>query len=425
MNLNNKELFVNSLVFTVSLAIFLIIFELALRALVNPTENAYGVLFGQRLPPLDIVPWSRVRSTEEVLAQRKQWADRLVVDGKRIYFDDLGSIMREDPEIGYVPEENLTSSNNWYLTNSLGARARKDFTREVPTGKKRVLLFGDSFTAGFHLPQDETWAHYLDTRSENLEVVNFGVSGYGMGQAYMRYRQVKDRLQSHYVFLMIVPTSDLFRDINTIRSMGNKHWDSHKTNARFILEKGKLKLIPSPYKTINEMISENQNGLSDTLATHLENYESYYYPPVYQNNNSLIEGSMFYKLLLLGLNDNHKNSLKRVLMKPGSEAMRINRQIFSEMSQEINSAGAKLVVIVLPRRPDIRKYNSRPGFHRQWNKMVDYFRSDEFLMWNLMDEFQYVDSKYLDGAYDNSHYGPKAGRRIAEFIWKRTNGLGM
>ena len=243
-----------------------------------------------------------------------------------------------------------------------------------------------------------------------------------MGQSYLRYHQVKDRLQSRYVFLIIVPTSDLFRDINTIRSMANKHWDSHKTNARFILEKGKLKLIPSPYKTIDEMVSENQNGLSNKLATHLENHESYYYPPAYQDKSTL-GGSIFFKLLLLGLNDNHKNSLKRVLMKPGSEAMRINRQIFSEMSQEINSAGAKLVVIVLPRKPDIPKYNRRPGFHRQWNEMVGYFQSDEYLLWNLMDEFQSVDSEYLDKAYDNTHYGPKAGRRIAEFIWKRFSRL--
>jgi len=422
MSSNKKEFIINSAVFTGSAALFFLIVELVLRTLVSPAENAYGILFGERLPPMDVVPWSRVRSTDEMLARRKQWADGLVVGGKRINYDDMGAIVREDPVIGYAPEESLISSNNWYITNSIGARAHNEFTRDIPIGRKRVLLFGDSFTAGMLLPQDETWAHYLDTKSGDLEVVNFGVGGYGMGQSYLRYRQVKDKLKFNYVFLMIVPTSDLFRDINIIRSMASKKWDSHKTNARFIIDNGELKLIPSPYETINEMISDNQNGLSEKLAAHLEKYESYYYPPIHRNN-SVLMGSIFYKLLLVGLNDNHNNSLKRVLMKPGSEAMRVNRQIFSDMNQSVNSNGAKFVVIVLPREPDIRKYNSRPGFHRQWNEMVDYFQSDEYLLWNLMDEFQHVDGDYLDKAYDNTHYGHKATRRIAEFIWKRFSAL--
>jgi len=125
----------------------------------------------------------------------------------------------------------------------------------------------------------------------------------------------------------------------------------------------------------------------------------------------------------MGLNGNHNNSLKRVLMRPGSEPMRINRQIFSEMSQSVSSNGAEFVVIVLPREPDVHKYNTRFGFHRQWDDMVEYFRSDEYVLWNLMDEFEYVDHEDLDKAYDNTHYGPKAGRQIADFIWKRFSAL--
>ena len=40
-------------------------------------------------------------------------------------------------------------------------------------------MFGDSFAAGTRLPHEQTWTSQLQALRPDLEVVNFGVDGYG------------------------------------------------------------------------------------------------------------------------------------------------------------------------------------------------------------------------------------------------------
>src|SRR5262249_10902575 len=48
--------------------------------------------------------------------------------------------------------------------------------------------FGDSFTYGDEVADDETWPYFLSV-DLNCEVRNFGYSAYGLDQAVLRYEQ--------------------------------------------------------------------------------------------------------------------------------------------------------------------------------------------------------------------------------------------
>lgn len=88
--------------------------------------------------------------------------------------------------------------------NSIGLRG--DELAPLPPGGKRVLVLGDSFVAGFEVPEDKTYSAVLQTQlSEALgvpvQVVNAGVRGYGTDQAYLYYRERARQLQPDLVVL--------------------------------------------------------------------------------------------------------------------------------------------------------------------------------------------------------------------------------
>jgi len=74
----------------------------------------------------------------------------------------------------------------------------------VPTARKSNIIgvFGDSFTENRYLDDQFTLTTLLDGTTEpQARVVNYGVSGYGVDQAYLRYKKFEDHDIRHVVYL--------------------------------------------------------------------------------------------------------------------------------------------------------------------------------------------------------------------------------
>jgi hypothetical protein len=73
-----------------------------------------------------------------------------------------------------------------FKINNKGFRGDKDYAYEKPAGTLRVLLLGDSHTAGFEVDQDKMYASVLEQslrqRGVRAEVLNAGVSGFGTAE---------------------------------------------------------------------------------------------------------------------------------------------------------------------------------------------------------------------------------------------------
>jgi lysophospholipase L1-like esterase len=89
-------------------------------------------------------------------------------------------------------------------TNSLGLRDR-EFEPAPPPGRTRLLMLGDSFTFGWGVPVDKTYAKRLERLLQrgghDVEVINSGVGNYNteMQVAYFLERGI--HLKPHYVVL--------------------------------------------------------------------------------------------------------------------------------------------------------------------------------------------------------------------------------
>ena len=96
-------------------------------------------------------------------------------------------------------------------TNSSGFRCTHEVTKKKPEGKYRIILFGDSFTAGDAVSNQQRYGDMLEQRFPALQVLNFGLSGTGTDQQYLVFQEYAKDID--YDLLMICPLVENIRRV--------------------------------------------------------------------------------------------------------------------------------------------------------------------------------------------------------------------
>jgi hypothetical protein len=94
-------------------------------------------------------------------------------------------------------------------TNALGFRDR-EHEQAKPAGVVRIALLGDSLVEALQVPLDQTAGALLEARlnaapdqSARYEVLNFGISNYGVGQCLLVWETYASRFAPDYVFILV------------------------------------------------------------------------------------------------------------------------------------------------------------------------------------------------------------------------------
>ena len=104
--------------------------------------------------------------------------------------------------------------------NAFGMRDRSR-ALEKPPGALRIALIGDSFAEGKEVPLDSTVAQCLERRlsaafpEQPVEVLNFGVAGFGTAASTVRFETLATRFQPDlaiYLFVHNDPSDNVGRD---------------------------------------------------------------------------------------------------------------------------------------------------------------------------------------------------------------------
>jgi hypothetical protein len=140
--------------------------------------------------------------------------------GARVYgwLTDQGRGMTFDAELGWRPRPQVSKIGGvWGVkrparTNARGWRDSDHSVARVP-GIRRAVAVGDSFTFGTDVDDGERFTDLLPERIERLEVLNFGVPGYGTDQELRVLETGALAYQPDVVILQICVFNDL-RDIN-------------------------------------------------------------------------------------------------------------------------------------------------------------------------------------------------------------------
>src|SRR5262245_51142042 len=168
----------------------------------------------------------------------------LVELGARLYVRRLaarpvtghGSITRYHPLLGW---DKPPGGDVWLrrpefethvVINSHGLRGPdRDYPK--PPGVRRVLLLGDSFTEGYHVPEEQTVRALLEGELNRgscgrWEVINGGTSAYSTDQEYLFFQLEGHRYQPDLVVLLFF-FNDLYYNgaAETVRGEAKPYFD--------------------------------------------------------------------------------------------------------------------------------------------------------------------------------------------------------
>ena len=114
-----------------------------------------------------------------------------------------------DVELGWVNMKNRRAVDRYgpgkHAThNAMGLRAAREYTREIPPGRYRVLFIGDSFTYGIDVGDDSTYIAQLERQAPSIEPVNMAVAGYGVDQMYLSFLRNQSQLDANLLVLAFI-----------------------------------------------------------------------------------------------------------------------------------------------------------------------------------------------------------------------------
>ena len=127
------------------------------------------------------------------------------------------SLFEYHPVLGYrfIPglKTRVPHEGGGYLVqvNGSGFRCRHEVTREKPQGTRRILLFGDSHTAGDGVSNGKRFGDVLETLLPgSVQVLNFGLPGTGTDQQYLVWREFAAGIE-HDLLLLVVQVENIQR----------------------------------------------------------------------------------------------------------------------------------------------------------------------------------------------------------------------
>jgi hypothetical protein len=145
-----------------------------------------------------------------------------------------------DVELGWVPKQDVQAiPNTWGTTVTiLNEGIRSNGSGELRDGADPILAIGDSFTFGEQVSDWETWPAQLE-QLLGRKVINGGVSGYGIDQAFLRARRFLSQYQFSTVIFSFIP-DDIRRCQMSVEFGGAKPY--------FDIKDGRLSLenVPVP-----------------------------------------------------------------------------------------------------------------------------------------------------------------------------------
>jgi len=145
------------------------------------------------------------------------------------------------PVVGYrfIPhlKARIPHEGGGYLlqANEAGFRSNRPFLKSASAGVRRVLVFGDSFTAGDAVANQQRYSDLLEAMLPHLEVYNFGLSSTGTDQQYLAWREFARDIEHDAVVIAVF--------VENVRRVV-AHYRPHRDAA------GRERLYAKPYFTL-------------------------------------------------------------------------------------------------------------------------------------------------------------------------------
>lgn len=156
----------------------------------------------------------------------------------------------------------------------INSHALRDVEHEwdKPAGSKRVLIVGDSFIEAMHVPLAATIGRQLepllnDGRTQRVEVIEAGVSGYGTAAQTIFFEKQLRRYQADIVVLALYPGNDVKNNSPTLEDYLQPQYAADGTLQR-IVNKQKIPRAgrSKAFQFVRQTILRRQPALASRLT---------------------------------------------------------------------------------------------------------------------------------------------------------------
>ncbi|HWX24140.1 MAG TPA: SGNH/GDSL hydrolase family protein, partial [Vicinamibacteria bacterium] len=151
---------------------------------------------------LSLLPPGALTRGEDNASWRLRWAERRRA-GLGGYAFDVYHPTRGWALRGGLKGERVFGDKT-LSSSAMGVRGSEERSYRKTQGSARILVFGDSFTFGEDVSDDETYPFFLERTLGGIEVLNCGVQGYGHDQMFLYLREEGLRYKPDVVLLGFV-----------------------------------------------------------------------------------------------------------------------------------------------------------------------------------------------------------------------------
>lgn len=344
----------NQLIFSVIVVIFLFIFVEAL--------SLGGLFVLEKFKNLHYTPLPEVS-----LSEKQNEVIRKLLSGQTghaVYHRQLGWSLHSK------------AKTNDYQINSQSIRATVEYEKTPPNGKIRIAAFGDSFTFGQGVTNEETWEYFLQLLDPRYETLNFGVGGYGQDQAYLRYELEGQQFKTNIVMIGFI-SENVFRNVNVFRPFYEPLTEFPLTKPRYILNNGELELIDNPMASL-----EQYHMLLDQpqLTIQQLGQRDYFYHQLYHRGPwDVLAVSRLMKVFMYQISSKYRDDalfLKNDVFSPRSEGFLLATKIYDQFYQKVKLNGAAPLIVVLPTQRDLSRMKA--GLEKRYKPFIDYWTSKHY-----------------------------------------------
>jgi len=338
-----KHPFANLIILAFSIVFALLLGEGMVRLVGETDENGQFYFMERPLRPYRLVAGKSALLVDE-------------------YLQNPTSYVVYDEYLGWSIRPNATSENGLYHSNAQGIRADVEYEKTPSPGVLRIAMFGDSYTHGDHASLEESWGYQLERllreRGINAEVINFGVGGYGMDQAYLRW-QIEGRDYQPDIVLFGFQAENALRNANVVRLIYRPVSGIPFSKPKFITDGDTLTLVNSP-----TVPPEQMPELMATFAeSPLAQYEYYFnnddsfYNEYWWTNSKLL--TLFLDVLASEREEgpvsttNYYNHAEYYAMD--DEPAQLTVAIIEAFEAGVEADGAEFIIVHLPRRTFLKR----------------------------------------------------------------------
>jgi hypothetical protein len=301
-----------------------------------------------------------------------------------------------DPELGWTLRPGATTLG--HSVSSQGLRAQRTYdSLPAATNWLRVAAFGDSFVYGDELGDAVTWPAQLE--QPGLEVLNFGVPGYGFDQSFLRYLHDGRAFHPDVVIIGIY-ADDVDRGLNVWRPFMTSEYGIPSSKPRYRLSDS-LVLLRNPLASAAAYAQ--LLARPESVLTAIGSGDYFFHTRERASGWDVLGVVPLVKLTWRVRREQRDGTLRGTVLQSDDQGTRLAVAVLERFVDQVRADGAEPLLIPFPDRFLHERYR-RTGIRSEATLVRALRRAPAIDLYPLLDPSDF-------GPY--GHLSPRGARKVA------------